>query len=85
MEIHEVTEAEAKAQLSKLLQAVEQGEIVTITRNGETIAHLVPDLTPEQIARKVGVVQFLKWRANREPTGMTKEEIVALVRESRPF
>jgi prevent-host-death family protein len=85
MDMREVTEAEAKAQLSKLLQAVEQGEIVTITRNGETIAHLVPDLTPEQIARKVGVANFLKWRATREPTGMTTEEIVALVREGRPY
>ena len=85
MDMREVTEAEAKAQLSKLLQAVEQGEIVTITRNGETIAHLVPDLTPEQIARKVGVANFLKWRATREPTGMTAEEIVALVREGRPY
>ena len=85
MEIHEVTEAEAKVQLLKLLEAVEQGEIVTITRNGETIAHLVPDLTPEEIARKVGVAQFLKWRATREPTGMTTEEVIALVRESRPL
>ncbi len=85
MDMREVTEVEAKAQLSKLLQAVEQGEIVTITRNGETIAHLVPDLTPEQIARKVGVANFLKWRATREPTGMTTEDIVALVREGRPY
>ncbi len=83
--MREVTDEEAKAQLSKLLQAVEQGEMVSITRNGETIAHLVPDLTPEQIARKVGVAQFLKWRATRKPTGMTTEEIIALVRESRPF
>ena len=83
--MREVTEAEAKAQLSKLLQVVEQGEMVTITRNGETIAHLVPDLTPEQIARKVGVAQFLKWRATRKPTGMTTEEIIALVREGRPL
>ena len=83
--MREVTEAEAKAQLLKLLEAVEQGEIVSITRNGETIAHLVPDLTPDQIARKVGVAQFLKWRANRQPTGMTTEEVIALVRESRPL
>ena len=83
--MREVTDEEAKAQLSKLLQAVEQGEMVTITRNGETIAHLVPDLTPEQIARKVGVANFLKWRDTREPTGMTTEEIVALVREGRPL
>ena len=40
--MREVTVAEAKAQLSSLLDAVESGEPVLITRRGRAIAELVP-------------------------------------------
>ena len=48
----EVTVAEAKAQLSSLLDAVEGGEPVVITRRGKPIAEMVPrrpvrDLLPQ--------------------------------------
>jgi len=33
---------EAKSQLSKLLELVEQGETVVIARNGQPVAELVP-------------------------------------------
>ena len=47
-----VTVTEAKTQLSSLLDAVEAGEVVVITRRGQAIAELVPrrtirDLLPE--------------------------------------
>ena len=40
--MREVTVAEAKAQLSSLLDAVERGEPVLITRRGRAVAELVP-------------------------------------------
>jgi prevent-host-death family protein len=48
----QVTVAEAKTQLSSLLDAVEAGEAVVITRRGKPIAELVPrcsvrDLLPQ--------------------------------------
>ncbi|GDX74411.1 hypothetical protein LBMAG40_10680 [Cyanobium sp.] len=48
----QVTVAEAKAQLSSLLDAVESGQPVVITRRGKAIAELVPrhavrDLLPQ--------------------------------------
>ncbi len=48
----QVTVAEAKAQLSSLLDAVESGQPVVITRRGKAIAELVPrhavrDLVPQ--------------------------------------
>ena len=48
----QVTVAEAKAQLSRLLDAVEAGQPVVITRRGKAIAELVPrhavhDLLPQ--------------------------------------
>ncbi len=50
-----VTVAEAKTQLSSLLDAVEAGEAVVITRRGKPIAELVPrcsvrDLLPQLAA-----------------------------------
>ncbi len=42
MSMRQVTVAEAKAQLSSLLDAVESGEPVLITRRGRAIAELVP-------------------------------------------
>ena len=48
----QVTVAQAKAQFSSLLDAVEAGETVVITRRGKAIAELVPcrsvgDLLPQ--------------------------------------
>ncbi len=40
--MRQVTVAEAKAQLSHLLDVVEMGEPVVITRRGKAIAELVP-------------------------------------------
>lgn len=50
--MRQVTVADAKAQLSSLLDAVEQGQRVVITRRGKAIAELVPrqavrDLLPQ--------------------------------------
>jgi prevent-host-death family protein len=46
----EVSVAEAKAQLSKLLHAAEDGEAVVITRHGRPVARLV---RPERTKGKV--------------------------------
>ena len=44
MAMVQVTVAEAKTQLSSLLDAVEAGQAVVITRRGKPIAELVPRL-----------------------------------------
>ena len=56
----QVTVAEAKAQLSSLLDAVEAGEAVVITRRGKPIAELVPrcsvrDLLPQLTAMRAAL------------------------------
>ena len=40
--IMDVSIAEAKTQLTKLIRAVEDGEQVVITRNGKAVAQIVP-------------------------------------------
>jgi prevent-host-death family protein len=56
----QVTVAEAKAKLSGLLDAVEAGEAVVITRRGKAIAELVPrcnvrDLLPQLAALRASL------------------------------
>ncbi|HEY1932009.1 MAG TPA: type II toxin-antitoxin system prevent-host-death family antitoxin [Acetobacteraceae bacterium] len=42
--MHEVQASEAKAHLSELLDAVERGETIVITRRGRPIARIVPEV-----------------------------------------
>ena len=56
----QVTVAEAKTQLSSLLDAVEAGQAVVITRRGKPVAELVPrcsvrDLLPQLAALREGL------------------------------
>ena len=75
----QVTVAEAKAQLSSLLDAVEAGQAVVITRRGKPIAELVPrcavrdllpqlqalrDALPEQQTSGVETMRVLREESN---------------------
>ena len=56
----QVTVAQAKAQFSSLLDAVQAGETVVITRRGKAIAELVPrrsvrDLRPQLAALRASL------------------------------
>ena len=51
---------EAKTHLSALLEEVERGEEITITRHGKAVARLVPVAAARQGARLEGTVARLK-------------------------
>lgn len=53
---------EAKTHLSELLERVEHGEVVTITRRGRPVARLVPveTVTPGGAAEAVGKLRALR-------------------------
>ncbi len=72
---------EAKTHLSALLDAVERGETIEITRHGRPIARLTP---PEAKVGNAEVIERL--RALRErfgPTGITQEEVLGWIHEGR--
>jgi prevent-host-death family protein len=76
----QVTVAAAKARLSSLLDAVEAGEAVVITRRGKPIAELVPrcsvrDLLPQLAALREALPK-------QQDSGV--ETIRALRDDSRP-
>lgn len=92
----QVQTSEVRARLDELLSTVENGETVSITRNGKNIAHLVPaveDQNPEQSTfdeqtrakRRAAIERFLEMRATWKPTGTTIEEILAWRHEGHRY
>lgn len=77
---------EAKTHLSALLDRVERGEEVTITRHGKAVARLVPAVEFDRAAAKAAVDRI---RAGREELArtidrpFTIEEIIELKNEGR--
>jgi prevent-host-death family protein len=84
---------EAKTRLSALLDRVEKGGSLTITRNGKPVARLVPAGRPPEDARALPeakaseiVEGFRRLRERLRAQGVkpfTPEEIVDLVRAGR--
>jgi len=69
-----VTLVEAKAHLSELLDKVESGQDVVITRHGRPVAHLSPVTQPKQPVRSLA-----KFRAKmprlRKPSSVLLREM----------
>ena len=77
---------EAKTNLSSLVEEVEKGGEVTITRHGKPVAKLVAAedrLTPEQVARRRKALAELREIANRLKINATQEEIKSWIEEGR--
>ncbi len=83
--MRQLTVTEAKANFSQLLDAVEQGETVVITRHGKKIARIIPDEDAELAERKAAVERLKELRKSWEPTGMTREEILAARHEGHRY
>jgi prevent-host-death family protein len=71
----------AKAQFAELLDEVERGETIVITRHGKPIAHLVPDEEARR-ARVDRAIKRIKELQKNAPRA-TIEEIIAWKNEGR--
>jgi prevent-host-death family protein len=77
---------EAKTNLSALVEEVEKGGQVTITRHGKPVAKLVraePELTPEEIAQRTEAIEGLRKLAREINIKATPEEIKSWINEGR--
>ena len=72
---------DAKTQLPRLLEAVERGEIVTITRHGRPVARLVP-VTSSQRTVQETIEAIRDFRRGRALGGLKIKE---LIEEGRRF
>jgi len=77
---------EAKTNLSALVEEVEQGGSVVITRHGKPVAKLVraePELSEEEIAKRLKALKEIRARANELKINATPEEIKEWINEGR--
>jgi prevent-host-death family protein len=77
---------EAKTHLSALLDEVEKGGEVTITRHGKPVAKLVQataEFSPEEIERRRQAIARLRANARRINLNVSQEEIKAWIEDGR--
>jgi prevent-host-death family protein len=77
---------EAKTHLSSLLDEVEKGGEVTITRHGKPVAKLVQataEFSPEEIERRRQAIARLRANARRINLNVSPEEIKAWIEDGR--
>ena len=77
---------EAKTNLSSLVEEVEKGGEVMITRHGKPVAKLVraeDRLTPDQIAKQRQAVAELREMARRRGLRVSHEEIKSWIEDGR--
>lgn len=79
---------EAKTHLSQLLDRVEKGESLTITRNGKPVARLVPAAPATAAAGQSVTERFRAFREKLRADGVqpfTTDEIIDLIRSGRRY
>jgi len=76
---------DAKARLSELLDRVERGQHIVITRHGKPVARLVPNLELDRTAARDAVARLvaLGERLARRGVNLSDAEIRALREEGR--
>ncbi len=81
--MRKIAASEAKACLSELLDKVERGETVVITRRGRAIARLVPDETARQGEIDEALEGIKALRKNTRK--MTRAELVSAKHEGHKY
>jgi len=81
--MRDIQASEAKTHLPQILDEVERGETVRITRHGQPIARLVPETNRRQAEIDTAIENI---RALRRRTGkITPEEILSFRREGHTY
>ena len=73
--------SEAKAKFSELLDQVEQGATIAITRHGKVIAHIAPHADGRRQLAREAIEGIRELRKHTKP--VTAEEIIAWKNEGR--
>jgi len=82
-DVLEYQASDAKARFAELLDQVERGKTIRITRHGKTIARVVPEV---DAPRKEAAEALERLRALREKVGKApREEILASIRDGMKY
>ena len=79
--MRQVQASEAKTHLPQLLDDVEHGQTIVITRHGRPIARLVPDVQSRQEDAAKAVAEIMAFRKGRPR--ITVEELLSARDEGR--
>jgi prevent-host-death family protein len=81
--MREIQASEAKAHLPRLLDDVERGETIIITRHGRAIARIVPevDRRQEEVDKAIASIRALRQRNRR----VTIKELLSARDEGRKY
>jgi prevent-host-death family protein len=87
--MREVQASDAKTHLPQLLDDVERGEVILITRHGRPIAWLVPEVAHRKAEIQAAIDGILALRKGRtlrkESSPISPEEIRDLIDEGRKY
>lgn len=77
---------EAKTKLAELLDKVEAGETVTITRHGSPVAQLVPIRAADERERQRALIEEIKrWRVGKDRGAKPGSTIPELIKAGRRY
>ena len=77
---------EAKTKLAELLDKVEAGETVIITRHGKAVAKLVAaNQAGEQEKRRQAIEEILRWRVGKDRGAKPGSTIPELIKAGRRY
>jgi prevent-host-death family protein len=79
----EVQASDAKTHLPRLLDEVERGETIIITRHGRRIARIVPE--PERRQEEIDAAIADMKELGKQTGKATVQEILSLIREGRKY
>jgi prevent-host-death family protein len=80
-----VTAFDAKSRLGQLLDRVQSGEEITITRHGQPVAMLVPLAARggDEVAAALETFKSVREAVAKRRSGLTRDEVRQLVNEGR--
>ncbi len=81
--MREIQASEAKTHLPRLLDEIERGETIVITRHGRPIARLVPERSAERDGRIAAVERVKALRAKMP--NMPLEELLAMRHDGHKY
>ena len=81
--MREVQASDAKTHLPQLLDEVERGETIVITRHGRPVARLVPEAERRQAEIRAAIDDIKALR--RAGPKLSADEIRALINEGRKY
>lgn len=84
--MREIRTSELQSQVVDLLDDVERGETIVITRDGRPVARLVPEMRTRESGREEGrkaVEELRAWRKSLPPSILTIEDILSARDEGR--